>query len=395
MRALTPILCGIIIAGCSTEGGPPPIPSVPTNVGAADHDYHTLYNFQGWFGSGDGAFPAASLTYLHGKLYGTTTSGSVDTFPGYGTIFEMSTAGQERVIYSFKGGTDGGDPWAGLTVVNGALYGTTVGVNNSTRYYYGTVFKVSTSGKERVLYEFTGGADGGNPFGGLVDLKGTLYGTTYDGGTNGAGTVFAVDTSGNERVIYSFKGYADGANPEAGVIALRGKLYGTTYAGGPTGNGVVFEVSTSGKERVLYAFRGGKDGAVPFATLIALNGTLFGTTKLGGGRGIGKGTVFAVDTSGNEHVVYRFTGRSGEYPTASLIVVNGIFYGTTDGVGLNDGNVFSVTTSGEEHVLYRFKPEPDSPANPLAALLDVNGTLYGTAFVGGTANSGAVFSLKP
>ena len=89
-----------------------------------------------------------------------------------------------------------------------------------------------------VLYSFTGGADGGYPYDGLIqDASGNLYGTTYQGGTYGYGTVFMVDQTGKETVLYSFAGAGgDGANPYAGLVQdASGELYGTTYGGGASG----------------------------------------------------------------------------------------------------------------------------------------------------------------
>ena len=91
------------------------------------------------------------------------------------------------------------------------------------------VYKVDTAGHQTVLYNFTGGADGGNPYAGVIrDSAGNLYGTTI-GGTAGAGVVYKLDTSGHETVLYSFTGGADGSNPLAGVtLDSAGNLYGTT-----------------------------------------------------------------------------------------------------------------------------------------------------------------------
>src|ERR1022692_1045780 len=127
-------------------------------------------------------------------------------------------------------------------------------------------FKVNTAGDETVLYSFTGGADGGSPYasGVVRDSAGNLYGTTEEGGTEGAGVVFKVNTAGQETVLYNFcslANCADGAAPYAGVILdSAGDLYGTT--GSPlTGYaGVVFKVNTAGQETVLYAFAWGADG---------------------------------------------------------------------------------------------------------------------------------------
>jgi uncharacterized repeat protein (TIGR03803 family) len=133
------------------------------------------------------------------------------------------------VIFSFNCDTDGESPYAGLIALNRILYGTTYRGGTSD---YGTVFKVSTSGEERVLYNFKGDTDGAYPYANLSSLKGALYGTTYGGGASGGwGTVFRVSTSGDERVLYSFQAGTDGAHPFAGLVALNGTLYVTTYRG--------------------------------------------------------------------------------------------------------------------------------------------------------------------
>jgi uncharacterized repeat protein (TIGR03803 family) len=98
------------------------------------------------------------------------------------------------VLHSFGNGTDGSKPSAGLIDVQGTLYGTTRsgGGSPSCTSGCGTVFSVTTGGTENVLHSFGDGTDGAQPFAGLVDVKGTLYGTTAQGGTYGYGTVFAL-----------------------------------------------------------------------------------------------------------------------------------------------------------------------------------------------------------
>jgi uncharacterized repeat protein (TIGR03803 family) len=215
-----------------------------------------LYSFKG--GTADGSYPVTSLTAVNGALYGITTAGGASG--GFGTVFKVSTSGAERVIYNFKGAPDGAFPYTGLTAVNGVLYGTTStgGTNSCSNLSTGcgTVFEVSTFGAERVLYSFKGGTDGSDPVAGLTDVKGTLYSTTQVGGTSnivGFGTIFEVSTSGAERVLYSFKGPPDGAYPQSIMIDVKGALYGTTALGGVYGNsgggapangfGTVFEIS--------------------------------------------------------------------------------------------------------------------------------------------------------
>jgi len=222
---------------------------------------------------------------------------------GCGTVFAVNTSGVESVIHSFVGGFNDGDyPLAGLIYVNSDLYGTTENGGTSNG---GTVFAVSTSGVESVLHSFGSGTDGSRPQASLIDMNGTLYGTTSVGGTggggtdcnsglgSGCGTVFAVSTSsGAERVLYSFQGGTDGSYPQASLIEVKGTLYGTTYYGGASNAGTVFAVSTSGVESVLHSFGSGKDGSNPQASLIYVNGALYGTTYYGGAGSAG--TVFEI-----------------------------------------------------------------------------------------------------
>jgi uncharacterized repeat protein (TIGR03803 family) len=149
----------------------------------------------------------------------------------------------------------------------------------------------------RALHSFNG-ADGKEPHGSLLDVKGTFYGTTPSGGKYGDGTVFSITTGGKENVLYSFGASAnDGEAPYAGLTDVNGTLYGTTSGGGGTscggtvGCGTVFSVTTSGTEKVLHRFNG-TDGASPLAGLIDVSGTLYGTTLEGGSNG--GGTVFAL-----------------------------------------------------------------------------------------------------
>jgi uncharacterized repeat protein (TIGR03803 family) len=360
--------------------------------------YAMLYSFKG--GSGDGSEPSAPLRDVKGTLYGTTDSGgSGDCNNGCGTVFAITTSGTESVLYSFKGGSgDGWEPGAVLRKVKGMLYSTTFdgGANGD-----GTVFAITTSGAERLLYSFKGGSgDGANPEAGLRDVKGTLYGATEEGGANGLGTVFALTTSGKESVLHSFGGSGDGANPYEGLLNVKGTLYGTTPNGGanctPSGGcGTVFAITTSGTESVLHSFGGSGDGATTYATLVNVNGTLYGATYDGGANG--DGTVFAIMTSGKESVLYSFKGGSGDgaNPIEALIKVKSKLYGTTFVGGANGlGTVFALTTSGKESVLHSFGGSGDG-TNPYAGLVNVNGTLYGATYTGGANNAGTVFSITP
>ena len=160
--------------------------------------------------------------------------------------------------------------------------------------------------------------------------------------------------------LYSFgKRLSDGQQPKAGLIDVKGTLYGTTYAGGKYGDGTVFRMSPSGTEKLLHSFEGTPDGSNPSASLLSVAGDLYGTTKNGGAQSVG--TVFSISRNGNEKVLYSFYGYyyheqyyyDGSNPTASLIDVKGTLYGTTSNGGSDEfsGTVFSISTSGTEKVL--------------------------------------------
>ena len=207
--------------------------------------------------------------------------GALVSGPAYAQTF--------KVAYNFTNGSDGGNPLAGLVInTAGSLYGTTSGGGNSGA---GTVFKITKAGKMVVLYNFTGGADGGSPQASLVLKGSTLYGTTSSGGEFGNGVVFKMSGSGKEKVLYSFKGGSDGSNPQARLaLDAAGNLYGTTFAGGTSGAGTVFEVTPKGRETILHSFGDG-DGANPVSGVtFDKSGNLYGTTSAGGLYG--NGNVF-------------------------------------------------------------------------------------------------------
>ncbi|HEX3822434.1 MAG TPA: choice-of-anchor tandem repeat GloVer-containing protein, partial [Candidatus Sulfotelmatobacter sp.] len=187
-------------------------------------------------GNGDGVNPFAGLVRdAKGNLYGAAIGGGAY---GFGAVYRITPAGVENVLYSFTGGSDGGYPNSNLVLdTAGNLYGTTL---------FSNVFKLTPSGTFTVLYTFTG-PDGSSPYGTLIrDAHDNLYGTTMDGGAYNEGTVFEITSTGQEIVLYSFMGGADGGSPFNGGLLLAGTtLYGTTAAGG-TGYGVVYKLTLKG-----------------------------------------------------------------------------------------------------------------------------------------------------
>jgi uncharacterized repeat protein (TIGR03803 family) len=327
--------------------------------------YQTIHAFSG--GKKDGALPGAGLIDVDGTLYGTTEGGG--SACNCGTVYSISPTGVEKVLYRFAGGADGADPGQGdLLYLNGRLFGTTSsgGSSGCDGAGCGTVYSVTTSGEEHVLHSFGSSGDGAEPLWGLINIGKAMYGTTVVGGAHvcgsaaqrGCGTVFRIDTSGAEKVLYSFAGGSDGAAPYGGLAKVRGTLYGTTALGGAgscggtqSSCGTVYSVTTSGVEKVLHSFRGGSDSLNPVGSLIDVNGKLYGVTAgyialapripLHGCATCG--TVFSVTTSGKEQVLYNFAGGAdGSQPDAPLIDVSGTLYGTTREGGKDWGTVFSL-----------------------------------------------------
>lgn len=349
----------------------------------------TLHEFNGT----DGKYPEANLIAVNGVLYGTTYS--TNTEPG--VVFRITPSGKFKVLHAFGKSGDGAQPGTGpLILVKGELYGVTTygGTGN------GTVYKITTTGKERVVYRFQDPPDGDAPYGSLAYVNGDLYGTTVEGGKYDYGVIFRLSLSGKETVLHSFAGTAgkDGQAPYGGLIAVGHTLYGTTRNGGTYGDGTVFKVSLTGQEKVIHSFGGtlhNNDGSAPVAGLAYVKGQLYGTTQTGGASGTW-GAVYAVTTSGKERVLHSFTGiPDGGTPLYSnLVNINGTLYGTTQVGGTGPGTVFKVTPSGSESVVYSFTLTSGGQ-NPYGGLAYTHGRLYGTTYQGGTAGDGTIFSLAP
>lgn len=354
-------------------------------------------------------------------------------------------------LYSFtavsgtlRTNSDGAAPNAGLIFSGNKFYGTTIfggGAGN------GTVFAINIDGTgftnlhnfSKTVGSFNTNADGITPYGGLVLLDNTLYGTAFQGGKWANGTVFALNIDGTGfRTLHHFTATSniypsantnsDGARPMGGLVLSGNTLYGTTDIGGLPGNGTVFGINTDGTGFTnLHVFSTAYfspgmgdlngDGVFPVAGLILSSNTLYGTTS--GGGIYANGTVFCVHTNGtgflNLHNFSAFkdrfrTNSDGGDPIASLILSSNTLYGTArSGGAWGDGTVFKVHTDGSGFAtLHNFTgrfvsgvttvPGVDG-GGPDAGLVLSNGTLYGTTIQGGMADSdnpsgyGIVFAI--
>lgn len=389
---------------------------------------------------GGGAYPVAGvLTGPGGVLYGATSGGGAAGGGTVFQLMPPATKGgvwTETVLHSFTGqqNGDGYAPYAGLAAGRrGALYGTTY---LGGAFNHGAVFKLTPPGApggswtEAILYSFSGGSDGGQPATGLViDKNGALYGTTRGGGSgacpSGCGTIFeltppAGSRAWSETILYAFSGQnGDGFDPQAALLpGHSGALYGATYYGG-AGFGTVFELTPPAaageawRETVVYRFLGGGDGAYPHAGLAASpSGALYGTTTAGGSGNLG--AVFeltpprAAGEAWSEAVVHSFGGGPGDgaSPQAALVIGSGgAMYGTTSQGGpANAGTLFAMQpppaggAGWAVRVLRSFMPGIDG-AYPAAGLaLGHSGALYGTTSLGGLGGFdmyGTVFALMP
>ncbi|MGA3042394.1 MAG: choice-of-anchor tandem repeat GloVer-containing protein [Bryobacteraceae bacterium] len=341
-----------------------------------------LHSFQGPLV--DGQQPMAPLIFdAQGNLYGTTLSGGQNVTAASGTVFKLAPNADgtwtETVLHSFNGGlaggTDGGEPQAGLVFdTAGNLYGTTAGGGTGSGCAggngCGTVFELTPSASggwgETILHNFTNDhRDGWSPYAKLImDRSGNLYGTTFVGGAaGGGGTVFRLTRAGDgweESFLYSFSCGADGCSPYSSLVFdTAGDLYGTTVGGGDkSGDGVVYKLSRNAAgdwvQTVLYAFKGASDGSYAYGNpILDASGNVYGTTLDGGGDSntcsAGCGIVYrlAPGTGGGftESVLARFgNGEAGSGPLTGLLMdSSGNLYGTAAFSGPHgDGVVFEI-----------------------------------------------------
>jgi uncharacterized repeat protein (TIGR03803 family) len=326
-------------------------------------------------------------------------------------------ASTEKVLWNFAGGSDGSEPWSNYFIsdAKGNLYAATAAGGT---YSAGTVFMLSPAGKETVLYEFTGtNGDGNGPHGRLAfDANGNIYGTTQGGGTNGTGTVYRLSPKSGggwtEKVIYNFSATgADGTAPSAGMtIAADGTMYSTTPDGGAFGAGAVFSLkktSKGWKQTVIQSLNGSSNGGFPYEGLMMdTAGNLYGAAPTGGASG--QGVIYRLSHTKKgwvDTVLYSFTGQNGDgaglYWIDLISDKSGNIYGATSFGGTNGtGTVWELVYSEtkktySESILYEFGASGSGDGNdPYGGLaMDIKGNLYGTTLYGGPSNIGTSFKL--
>jgi uncharacterized repeat protein (TIGR03803 family) len=348
----------------------------------------------------DGATPISSLSDDgSGWVYGTALNGG---FLGCGSIFKVrKDGGGYQVLHDFACGVNGKAPASTPTLDGaGTMYGTTfVGGSGGL----GTIYSMKTDGTGfKVLHDFGNGTEGSLPQATLTfDGASTLYGVTLEGGASGKGVVFKINTDGNGfGVVHPFSG-SDG-NRAYGQLTLFGTLlYGTTQRGGAADLGVVFRVGTDGSSyAIVHSFAGGTaDGSYPVTKLFFLQGAfndLYGVTTSGGTYG--GGVAFRVQTNGGRYAILHNFGDTldGSAPNGGLVRDGGgTFYGTTyQGGDSGFGTVFAMSASGASYaILHEFRPPDDGRAPQNDLLLDGDGNLFGTTGSGGASDQGTVFTM--
>ena len=308
----------------------------------------------------------------------------------------------ETVLYNFTGGNDGGNPEPNLTADGkGNLYGAT---DFGGLYGYGTVFELSPNGhggwNETGLYNFAANVDGRFPVSPLIfDRAGNLYGATYEGGTYDQGTVFELSPVGiswSETILHNFEETVDGALPVSGpVMDAAGNLYGTLYQGN-TNSGVVYELSPSGgswSSKVIYT--SGDNVNYPGSAGLTLDaaGNIFGVAN--------QATVFELSPNGkggwNSTVIHAFPSAANAYGTFVLDHA-GSLYGTTARLGSKGHGIVYRLSLGKkgnwiQTNLYSFQAGQDG-SQPFAGIVfDSAGNIYGTTRSGGAHGDGTVFEL--
>ena len=376
----------------------PLMTSLGTAPSAQAQIYTVLHSFGG---ANDGQFPYAGLVRDgQGNLYGTTSEGGTSN---YGTVFKIDGT-TETILYNFTGGADGATLVAPvIRDASNNLYGTTVAGGASGM---GTVFKVEQNGTETVLHSFAGGTtDGCDPYGGLLrDKSGNLYGTTNKCGSAGVGVIFKISKTGKETVLHNFTGStSDGSYPYLTSLIMdkKGNLYGVAQDGGTIGVGIVYKLNKSNKLTVLYSFRAGtSDGCYPYGIpIMDKSGNLYGTTYDCGAHD--RGIVWKVSKAGVETILHNFAGGSsdGATPYAGVVMdPQGNLYGDTISGGIGEegiGTVYELSKNGTVTLLNSF--DGSTGEYPYGGVIrDAQGNLYGTAFSGGSSGfAGVVWKITP
>jgi uncharacterized repeat protein (TIGR03803 family) len=345
--------------------------------------YTDLHDFNCSTEGCGGIYPGLLAQGRDGNIYGTTSSG-----PGsnYGTVFKITPSGKIVTLYIFDF-TNGAEPQSGLTLgPDGNLYGTTSFGQNTN----GSIFKITPAGKLTTLHTFTGGADGSDPLTPpVLGNDGNFYGNA-GGGFEATG--YRVSSTGDYKVLTS--SIPGGGDPWAPLIqATDGNFYSTSYSGGTSDAGTVYRMSPAGAVSVVYNFDGTE--GYGYAPLVQdAEGYLYGTAE---GGTLGGGIVFKVTTRGRLSVLHNFLDQDsndGWLPAAGLVLAtDGSLYSSTyRGNPTNNGGLFKITRGGSYSQVHVFDGA-DGTQTEATAMQHSNGKIYGLTLLGGAYGGGVLYSL--
>ncbi len=364
---------------------------------ASAQTYTPLYTYPGTDNNTSGITYQSVLSQgQDGDLYSTIqTNGQYND----GSVYKMTPSGGYTLLYSFcaEGGgclSTGAIPTGGVTLgFDGNLWGTTA---NGGKDGAGTAFKITPSGTLTSLYQFTNGTDDSAPTYTLIQGQdGNMYGVSEVQYQGQYGSFFKLSTKG--KITAHPFALTNGATPNLPVQGTDLNFYGTTQGGGdPTCKcGVIYKATAAGKITALHVFKGyPNDGYRPIGILVqGSDGAFYGTTYQGGANNIG--SVFKITAAGVYTMLYSFgtvTPDASEPISGLTVGSDGKFYGTgSHGGSKGDGALYQITSTGTESLVYSFCSvsctDGFSPTTPM--VLHTNGKFYGNT--AGNSLGGSVF----
>jgi uncharacterized repeat protein (TIGR03803 family) len=339
--------------------------------------YTVLHDFTGGV---DGAFPHQIIQGSDGNFYGTATNGGAKN---HGDIFAISPSGVFNVLYSFTGGADGCQPEGPVfRDSNGDIYGTTHECGDP-KCRCGVIFKLDTNNILTVLHTFTRETEteGVFPSNNIVSVKGELYGATE------SGVLYKITKKGHYTVIHAFGSQTTLSTQSDLIRDSAGNIYGDTYYS-------IYKLDTAGNFSVLYTFAGGaKDGqGLAGRVILGSSGTITGANQFTPASQPGCGLIFRLEVDGTVKVLHRFhDGADGCSPQTGLIDIGGTIYGTADFGGdiscdTEDGGcgvLFQISKNGVYSVVHTFSG-PDGALIQDELTKGNDGSIYGASKVGGS-----------
>ncbi len=370
-------------------------------------EFTNLYNLPG--DGSEGANPTCRLAVVGNTLYGTAGYGGAN---GNGGIFSIGADGTDfSLLYSFTAldpnngnNYDGANPYAGLYLYNGALYGTASAGGYDAAVLGGTIFQINPDGSgfqpDYYFDDVSYYIDGSYPQCALTVGGNSLYGVTPTGGLYSDGSVFKMNSDGSGfESLHSFS-YADGENPYGTLVLVGNTLYGTAASGGLYNNGVIFSINTDGTGFTnLYAFTGGNDGGSPVAGLVLQSNVLYGSAQDGSSNHLG--SIFAINLDGSGFMaLHAFDNSDGANPGSPLCVGGSTLYGESYSGGNGLGTLYKLQTDGSGFSLLRVfsfisgEGSAGEGQNPDGGMILSGSTLYGVTYAGGENHTGNVFKIS-